>query len=992
MRRILLCVFLLSAVLCAKSEDTLSITLDDQAAGPFIADDYLGLSYETRALIPDASGKHYFSPSNETLIRMFRLLGIKSLRIGGNSVDVKGGPIPSLQDVDELFSFARKAGVKVIYSVRLADGDADSAARIAGHIWNNYRAQLAYFAIGNEPSYYKDYERMMKPRYEMILSAMQKAAPGAVFCGPDDNPNPSLGAKLMRDFGPAAGGPLRLVSIHSYPAGCSYRNPFKIKTLQELIPFDPKDRARYLLSDSLTQEYSKIYRQMEPVISRHPYRLTETNSLWYSGLNGASNAYAAAIWGVDYLFQWAMRNNSGMNFHTGDHVGGQSMLAYYAAFVSNDRHGFDVRPLSYALKAFQIGGQGKRMIGTTMGCADRKITAYATKDHLGFVYLTIINKNHDVADAPSVPVSIRLNDQRAPIYSAEYMTLSQSDADIYALSGLHLGQDSIREDGTWNGKWTKMEIEKGTVNYLSARSSVTIIKLCVGHTYTVESSREPMQQGKYKPDWASLKQYEVPQWFQDAKFGIWAHWGPQSVPEYGDWYATWMYNYGSRENKYHVSHYGHPSQVGFKDLIPKWTVRNWDPDRLIKLYKRAGAQYFVTLANHHDNFDLWDSKYHSWNAVNLGPHRNIVAEWEAASRRNGLRFGVSVHASRAWEWYDSTLGSDPDGPMKGVPYDGCQTKEDGKDKWWNGYDPQVLYARGHAVSGSGYTDKNGISTSIPDSSWIEGYYDRTLDLINRYKPDLVYFDDTVLPLWPVSDAGLKIAAHYYNKNMQWHDGREEGVITSKGLNAEQEDCLVRDVERGALNELHPTTWQTCTCLGSWHYDRTRFTKNTYKTALRVVRMLADIVSKNGNLLLSVPIRADGSLDEREEAILDSIADWMAVNKECIFGAHPWRQYGEGPDADEATRLTNAMGFNETKKEYTPRDMRFTQKGDAIYVILFKRPDDGRILVKSLADERRIRRVELLGTGRLPYRCDASGLRVTLPESDRIVPVLKVFMR
>lgn len=992
MKKFLLFSLLLSAVLCARSQDTLRITINDQTAGTAIADDYVGLSYETRMLTPDSAGKHYFSPANAILIRMFRQLGVKSLRIGGNSVDVKGGPVPTLEDIDQLFRFAREAGVKVIYSVRLQDGDAASAARIAGHIWQHYAPQLDYFAIGNEPSYYKDYEHQLKPRYADILSAMLKVAPGARFCAPDDNPNPSLCAKLMRDFGPAAGGPLRLVSIHSYPAGCSYRNPFKIKALDDLIPFDAKDRCRYLLSDSLTREYSKIYRQMEPVISRYPFRLSETNSLWYSGLNGASNAFAAALWGVDYMFQWARRGNRGMNFHTGDRVGGQSMPAYYAAFVSNDRHGFDVYPLSYALKAFAIGGQGKKMIGATLKGDGRGIAAYATKDLYGFVYLTIINRNHRAPGTPSTTVKVGLDDASLPLYSAECMTLTCPGGDFYARSGLRLGQEPITEEGNWNGKWEKTDIRGGAVRVEVADASVVILKLCVGNCYTVESSREPMRTGKYKPDWSSLKKYEVPTWYRNAKFGIWAHWGPQSVPEYGDWYATWMYNQGSRENKYHVAHYGHPSQVGFKDLIPKWTVTNWNPDRLVKLYKRAGAQYFVALANHHDNFDLWDSKYHDWNAVNMGPHRDMVAGWEQAARRNGLRFGVSIHASRAWNWYDATTGSDREGPLKGVPYDGRLTKADGKGTWWEGYDPQQLYARGHAVAGSGYTDKNGRPTAIPDSAWIEEYYDRTLDVINRYKPDLVYFDDTVLPLWPVSDAGLKIAAHYYNSNMLWHNGKEEGVITAKGLNAEEEDCLIRDVERGALNDLHPTTWQTCTCLGSWHYDRTRFTKNTYKTALRVVRMLADIVSKNGNLLLSVPVRADGSIDEREEAILDSIADWMAVNRECIFDTHPWRTYGEGPDADEAQALTNAMGFNETKKEYTPRDMRFTQKGSAVYAILFKRPADRRVLITSFAGERRIRRVELLGYGKLPYRCDASGLAITLPGSDRIVPVIKVSLR
>jgi alpha-L-fucosidase len=205
----------------------------------------------------------------------------------------------------------------------------------------------------------------------------------------------------------------------------------------------------------------------------------------------------------------------------------------------------------------------------------------------------------------------------------------------------------------------------------------------------------PIAEGRFQPNWESLKQYECPRWFRDAKFGIWAHWSPQCVPEEGDWYARGMYMQGSAQYDYHVQHYGHPSQFGYKDICNLWKAEHWDPDALIQLYKRAGAQYFVALANHHCNFDCWNSRCHAWNSVNIGPKKDIVGIWAKTAREQGLRFGVTVHSARAWEWFEVAHGSDKDGPLAGVPYDGNLTKADGAGQWWEGYDPQELYCRAH---------------------------------------------------------------------------------------------------------------------------------------------------------------------------------------------------------------------------------------------------------------------------------------------------------
>ncbi|HLV81964.1 MAG TPA: alpha-L-fucosidase, partial [Chthonomonadaceae bacterium] len=217
--------------------------------------------------------------------------------------------------------------------------------------------------------------------------------------------------------------------------------------------------------------------------------------------------------------------------------------------------------------------------------------------------------------------------------------------------------------------------------------------LAYGQPPATLAGQRTLAPGPFAPNWESLKQYRCPQWFQDAKFGIWAHWSPQCVPEQGDWYARNMYLQGSDQYNYHVAHYGHPSKFGYKDICNLWKAEHWDPDRLIRLYKRAGAKYFVALANHHCNFDCWNSKYQTWNSVNIGPHKDIVGIWAKTARRYGLRFGVTVHSARSWNWFEVAHGSDKTGPLAGVPYDGSLTKADGKGQWWDGYDPQDLYNR-----------------------------------------------------------------------------------------------------------------------------------------------------------------------------------------------------------------------------------------------------------------------------------------------------------
>jgi alpha-L-fucosidase len=493
--------------------------------------------------------------------------------------------------------------------------------------------------------------------------------------------------------------------------------------------------------------------------------------------------------------------------------------------------------------------------------------------------------------------------------------------------------------------------------------------------------------GPFQPTWESLAQYQTPDWFRDAKFGLWAHWGPQCQPEAGDWYGRGMYEEGSGQYKSHLSRYGHPSKAGFKDIINEWRAEAWNPDELVGFYRQAGARYFVALANHHDNFDLYQSQHQPWNSTRLGPKKDLIGGWAKAAKKHGLRFGVSVHAAHAWNWYDIAQRADKQGPLAGVPYDGRLTAAQGRGQWWQGLDPQALYAQNHAPSAPGDGQRQwewADGASRPDAAYCEKFYHRTRELLDRYEPDLVYYDDTALPLWPISNVGLRLAAEQYNASVRRHGGRNEAVITGKILTEAQLHALVWDIERGQSQQIEPLPWQTCTCLGDWHYNRAVYDRQGYKSAQTVVHTLVDVVSKNGNLLLSVPVRGNGTIDEQERAIVQSIGTWLQANGESIYGTRPWQVFGEGP-ALAGTAPLSAQGFNEGKnKPLSAQDIRFATKGEVLYATALGWPTDGQLVIAALGEgnplrPQPVRRVELLGHGQpLAFERTVQGLRVRLP--------------
>lgn len=513
---------------------------------------------------------------------------------------------------------------------------------------------------------------------------------------------------------------------------------------------------------------------------------------------------------------------------------------------------------------------------------------------------------------------------------------------------------------------------------------------------------------KYSASWESFQNnYKCPEWFRDAKFGIWAHWSAQCVPEQGDWYAREMYIQGSRIYDHHVKTYGHPSKFGFMEFDNLWKADKWNPEALMKLYKKAGAKYFVALANHHDNFDAYDSKYHKWNSVNVGSKKDIVGTWEKIARKNGLRFGVSNHSAHAWHWFQTAYGYDGEGELKGVRYDAATLmKEDGKGEWWEGLDPQELYTGPNMKMPDGITGIKEVKEwhEKNDRIWAEeppaqnpkftdNWLLRCKDLMDRYNPDLVYFDNFGLPL---GQTGLDITAHYYNTSIKKNNGKVDVIVTAKELKPEQRTGIVEDIERGFSEDIKPEPWQTCSCIGEWHYRRSIYENNSYKTVKQIVTSLVDIVSKNGNLLLSIPLRGDGTIDEREIEFLEGMAKWMDVNGEGIFNTRPWKVYGEGP-----TQVKAGMFNENAMKNFTSEDIRFTSKGNTLYAFIMDYPKQKEVIIKSLAKKselltgKKIESVKLLGVKKnVDWNQNDDGLKITLPEKSPVesVAALKIKLK
>jgi alpha-L-fucosidase len=484
---------------------------------------------------------------------------------------------------------------------------------------------------------------------------------------------------------------------------------------------------------------------------------------------------------------------------------------------------------------------------------------------------------------------------------------------------------------------------------------------------TTAALAQQVTPGKFTDQRASLESYRIPDWFADAKFGIWAHWGPQSAVGDGDWYARNMYMEGSDQYEYHRKRFGPQSKVGYKDLIHLFTADQWDPEHLMDLYQKAGAKYFFSMGVHHDGFDMWDSKYQPrWNAVASGPKKDVVGLWAAAARKRGIRFGVSEHLSNSFDWFAPSHLADTKGEFAGVPYDG--------------QDPAFadLY-HDYSKEPAGFAKKivdDAMGRNAPEW-WKQQYFNRVKDLIDQHQPDLLYTDGGIV----FDQYGVATVAELYNVGPKTPRGDAAAIYFSKT----KTDCVngmscTMDHERSVLGEIDPVPWQTDTCIGEWHYK----VGAKYKSPKKVIDLLVDIVSKNGNLMLNIPLPASGMPDPEELKILEGITAWTSVNGEAIYATRPWKIYGEGPSTKVVIK-PNGQEFdpNEGKKpDLAATDVRFTTKGETLYAMVMGWPE-GELTIESLAldgPQKPMKAVDVRMLGQekpLKFVHDGRGLRVTM---------------
>ncbi len=459
-------------------------------------------------------------------------------------------------------------------------------------------------------------------------------------------------------------------------------------------------------------------------------------------------------------------------------------------------------------------------------------------------------------------------------------------------------------------------------------------------TETKKSIQNVIAAGPFAQNWEALKAYQIPTWYQDAKFGIFIHWGVYSVPGFSnEWYPHNMYKQDTPEFKHHLETYGPQNQFGYKDFIPLFTAEHFDADQWANLFRRAGAQFVVPVAEHHDGFSMYDNSFSEWNAVKMGPKRDIIGELAEAARKQWLTFGLSSHRAEHWWFFNNGMSFDSD--VQDARYAGL----------YGPAQPKILQ---------------------PNEEFLDDWLARNCELVDKYQPQVIWFD------WWIEEPAFKhylqqFASYYYNRAAQW--GR--GVAINYKFNAFAEGTAVFDVERGQLSDIRPQFWQTDTSISknSWGYIQ----NHDYKTAATLLGDLVDVVSKNGALLLNIGPQPDGTIPEQEQKILLDMGHWLTINGEAIYGTRPWKVFGEGP-----THVASGA-FTDTKRtDFTSQDIRFTTRGDTLYAITLARPESGTVTIKSLATsfnlfQSEIAKVELIGsTEELSWKRNTDGLIVDLP--------------
>lgn len=514
----------------------------------------------------------------------------------------------------------------------------------------------------------------------------------------------------------------------------------------------------------------------------------------------------------------------------------------------------------------------------------------------------------------------------------------------------------------------------------------------------------PIAKGPFEPTWASIeKNYPgTPDWLREAKFGIWVHFGPQSAGQSGDWYARNLYKQGSRANVNHLKNFGHPSVVGYKEVLRDWNPVKLDPKALAKIYKDAGARFLLIQGVHHDNFDLWNSRYQPWNSVNLGPKRDFIGEWAKACHAENLRFGVTFHHEYTWWWWQSAFGSDKEGDKKGALYDGNLTLADGKGKWWEGYDPRMLYGidlrEYKGVAKAAASDWSpppaGIfSNHLAYAKWYTKQWAlRMMDVVDQYNPDFIYTDGTSDQPFSGSgtgtgvkaDAMQTVIADFYNRSLQ----RRGKVNTFSIVKFRHHtNGTVNTEEFGIPEKINNTEpWIAEAPVGDWFYA-----PNFVYDPGMMIRYIIEASARDGNAAICISLLPDGSIDEGSQEMLKAVGVWMRRNGEAIYGSKAWVIPGEGELVNGKLKMLPGGALNRRQAEFKfdTSDFRFTiGKNGALYAFCMTAPRPGTTLrIKSLGGnakllESKVKDVSLVGyKGKLKWQQEADGLTVTYPGAD-----------
>ena len=512
----------------------------------------------------------------------------------------------------------------------------------------------------------------------------------------------------------------------------------------------------------------------------------------------------------------------------------------------------------------------------------------------------------------------------------------------------------------------------------------------------------PIASGPFEPTWESIeKNYPgEPAWLREAKFGIWVHFGPQAAGESGDWYARKLYTEGTTAYKNHLKKYGHPSESGYKEVLRDWNPTKLDPAALTKIYQAAGARFLMIQGVHHDNYDMWNSKYQPWNSVNIGPKRDLLGEWAKACRANGMHYGVTFHHEYTWWWWQTAFGSDRDGAKKGVPYDGNLTLADGKGKWWEGYDPRLLYGINlreyKGVTAAAYSPWSpppaGIFTNHLDyAKWYTTKWAlRMMDVVEHYDPDFIYTDGTVQGPFTGNgtgtgikdDAMQTVIADYYNRTL-----KNRGTVNTFSIVKfrNKTNGTVNTEEFGVpANIKTDQPWIAEAPVGDWFYAP----DFTYDSGM-MIRYIVEAIARDGNAALCISILPDGSLDEGSMNMLKKVGTWMKRNGEAVYGSHAWKIPGEGEQINGKLKMLPGGSLNRKHAEFKfdAQDIRFTVgKNGALYAFCMNVPAPGmKLKIKSLGTDAKhfnkpIKDVKLLGyAGKLQWKMEADGLAITCPE-------------